>query len=168
METVREIALIAIAALGLLIAATGCADQPGAQLRGLVCPDAASAAATFHPAAGCAAAQPKGARLYEVSARTLILAETLLACSRRDIACTEDDGRSLQASAEAALEDLAGLVSAGGLRGAALTREEGAALRAWLYEVRDRFSRQELPDGACAKARMLVALALQLVQAVII
>ena len=53
------------------------------------------------------------------------------------------------------------------MRALVLTAEEEKALRFWSEEVRGRFSKIEMHDGSCNSARMLVALALQLMHTVI-
>ncbi len=106
-------------------------------------------------------------RLYEISARTLILAETLAACAHHDIACTEEDGKALKANAENTLQDLKTFIKSGDLRALVLTAEEEEALRSWSEEVRGRFSQIAMLDGSCNSARELVSLALQLMHTVI-
>ena len=106
-------------------------------------------------------------RLYEISARALILAETLAACAHHDIACTEEDGKALKVNAEKTLQDIKSLINSGDQRALALSAEEGEALRSWSEEVRGRLSYMEMLDGSCNSARELVSLALQLMHTVI-
>jgi len=166
MKTCQEIVMIVIAALGLLLAVVGCNNQAGPQISGLFIAEPVFAGTASRAGVSCTM-QVQENRLYEISARTLILAETLAACARHDIVCSEEDGRALQAKADNALQDLLGLIKSGDMRGLALTAEEGEALRAWSQEVRDRFSRIEILEGSCKRARMLVSLALQLMHTVI-
>ena len=106
-------------------------------------------------------------RLYQISARTLIIAETLAACAHHDSACTEEDGRALQANAETALQDLTRLIKSGDMHALAVSAEEGEALRAWSEEIRGRFSQIEMLEGTCKSARELISVALQLMHTVI-
>jgi hypothetical protein len=157
--------LLAVAALGLL-AAAGFKDQAGPRISGLFFTGPVYADTACRVRGSCKV-QAREKRLYEISARTLILAETLAACANHEITCTEEDGRALKAHAEKTLQDLMGLIKSGDTRALAVTAEEGEALLSWSKEVRGRFSRIEMPEGTCNSARMLVSAALQLLQTVI-
>jgi hypothetical protein len=164
MKTVHKI-LLTVTALGLL-AAAGLQGHALPQIRGLFLtnPVYENTSCRVRVSSNM---QAQDNRFYEISARTLILAETLAACALHEIACTEEDGMALKANAQNTLQDLKSLIKSGDLRALALTAEEDEALRAWSEEVRDRFSHIEMLDGSCNSARMLVALALQLMSTVI-
>jgi hypothetical protein len=164
MKTVHKIVLT-VAVLGLF-AVEGFKDQAWPQISRLFF------AGQVYADAACRARvrstmQAQENRLYEISARTLILAETLAACAHHDIACTEEDGKALKANAEKTLQDLKSLINFGDQRALVLTAEEEEALRSWSKEVRGRFSQIEMLDGPCNGARMLVSHALQLLCSVI-
>jgi len=158
--------LLTVAVLGL-VAAAGFTYQAGPRIRGLFFTGPVYADTACREQASCDR-QARDNRLYAISARTLILAETLAACANNEIACTEEDGRALKANAEKTLLDLKGLIKSGDTRALALTAEEGEALLAWSKEVSGRFSHIEMPEGACNSARLLVSVALQLMHTVIV
>ncbi len=164
MKTVHKI-LLTVAALGLLTAAVF-KNQPWPQINELFFNEPVYANTSCRVRLSCKM-QAHESRLYEISARTLILAETLSACAHHDIACTEEDGKALKANAENTLQDLMCLIKSGDMRALVLTAEEGQALLSWSEEVRGRFSQTGMLDGSCNSARMLVSLALQLMCTVI-
>ncbi len=157
--------VLTVTALGLL-AAAGFKDQAGPQISGLFFTGPVYADTACRVRVNCKM-QAQENRLYEISARALILAETLAACAHHDIACTEEDGKALKAKAENTLQDLMGLIQSGDMRALVLSADEGEALLSWSEEVRGRLSHMEMLDGPCNSARELVSLALQLMHTVI-
>ena len=106
----------------------------------------------------------KDITLYEISSRTLDIADAIAVCADPEGACADEDIKALKEDIANNRRELMGSIKSGTLPGLMLTLEEGETLQARTKDLQSRFAHIALFDGICNKGTALATTALWFMQ----
>ena len=97
----------------------------------------------------------KDITLYEISSRTLDIADAIAVCADPEGACADEDIKALKEDIANNRRELMGSIKSGTLPGLMLTLEEGETLQARTKDLQSRFAHIALFDGFCNRGTVL-------------
>ena len=99
----------------------------------------------------------KDITLYELSSRTLDIAEAIAVCADPEGACADEDIKALKEDIANNRRELMGSIKSGTLPGLMLTLEEGETLQARTKDLQSRFAHIALFDVICNRGTALAS-----------
>ena len=99
----------------------------------------------------------KDITLYEISSRTLDIADAIAVCADPEGACADEDIKALKEDIANNRRELMGSIKSGTLPGLMLTLEEGETLQARTKDLQSRFAHIALFDVICKRGTALAS-----------